>query len=387
MNDLCTLFETSNNVYGTIQMTMNVHISKTVTKTPGKRSKQRSGRTSRVRLFGELDNQVEELWSAFGGLPKPADAAEIWKGIWLEEAHNSTAIEGNTLVLKQVELLLAEGRAVGGKELREYAEVKSYADAANWVYKQAVDPERWNDGSVLTLTEIRAVHEMAMAAIWEIAPHPDATLREAPGQFRQHEIHRFPGGMQPVSFVEISAELTGWVRSVNSLGSTFKKHKLHKKGSRKRASCPVNLPEELAKLHCRFEQIHPFLDGNGRTGRLLLNLVLVRLGFPPAIIYTKQRMKYLDALRRADDGDVGLLSELIVRAVLDNLYRFIVPAVADSDRLVPLQALATTQVNTGALRTAANRGRLQATRGADGRWKSTRKWVNDYVAQKYSRDA
>jgi Fic family protein len=57
-----------------------------------------------------------------------------------EEAHHSTAIEGNTLVLKQVETLLAEGRAVGNRELREYNEVKDYADAADWVYRQATAP-------------------------------------------------------------------------------------------------------------------------------------------------------------------------------------------------------------------------------------------------------
>jgi len=58
----------------------------------------------------------------------PGEADGIWRGIWLEEAHHSTAIEGNTLVLKQVEQLLEEGRAVGNKDLREYLEVRGYAD-------------------------------------------------------------------------------------------------------------------------------------------------------------------------------------------------------------------------------------------------------------------
>jgi cell filamentation protein, protein adenylyltransferase len=67
---------------------------------------------------------------SWGGLPSPEEAEGTWRGIWLEEAHQSTAIEGNTLVLKQVEALLEEGRAVGNKELREYLEVRGYADAA-----------------------------------------------------------------------------------------------------------------------------------------------------------------------------------------------------------------------------------------------------------------
>lgn len=128
-----------------------------------------------------------------------------------------------------------------------------------------------------------------------------------------------------------------------------------------------------------------WFDGNGRAGRLLLNLVLVRLGYPPAIVYKRQRADYLRALRRADEGDPGQLGELLARAVLDNLYRFGVPAVAGPARLVALAALADRRVSTDALRTAANRGRLQATHGADGQWRSTRNWVEEYLQTRYRR--
>jgi hypothetical protein len=73
-----------------------------------------------------------------GGLPTPIEAQGIWTTIWYEEAHHSTAIEGNTLVLKQVETLLAEGRAVGDKQLSEYMEVRGYGDAAQWVYSHGL---------------------------------------------------------------------------------------------------------------------------------------------------------------------------------------------------------------------------------------------------------
>jgi hypothetical protein len=123
-----------------------------------------------------------------GGLPSPAEATDIWRNIWYQEAHHSTAIEGNTLVFKQVEALLAEGRAVGDKQLKEYLEVRGYADAARWVYGQAIEPGDWSDGSHVPLTEIRRVHEMAMAPVWDIEPHPDASPAEAPGSFREHDI-------------------------------------------------------------------------------------------------------------------------------------------------------------------------------------------------------
>ena len=145
------------------------------------------------------------------------------------------------------------------------------------------------------------------------------------------------------------------------------------------------ITEALAELHARFERIHPFLDGNGRAGRLVLDLLLVRLGYPPAIIYKGSPSRYLAALRRADDGDTGPLGEFPARAVLDNLYKFVVPAVAGPARLVPLPALARDDLSANALRVAATRGRLKATKAADGTWRSSRAWVDEYRATRYKR--
>lgn len=62
--------------------------------------------------------------------------------------------------------LLDDGRAVGAKELREYMEVKGYADAPSWVYSQAVDPGEWTTGELLTMQEVRSVHHLAMSPVW-----------------------------------------------------------------------------------------------------------------------------------------------------------------------------------------------------------------------------
>ncbi|HEU4905022.1 MAG TPA: Fic family protein [Solirubrobacterales bacterium] len=304
-----------------------------------------------------------------GGLPSPEEAEGIWRGIWLEEAHHSTAIEGNTLVLKQVEKLLDEGRAVGNKELGEYLEVRGYADAANWVYGHGIMPGDWGGEELIVLAELREIHSLAMTAVWEVAPHAQATPRERPGSFREHDIEPFPGGMKPPDWTEVPVLVDDWIDDANGLRDVDE----------------ATVVERLAALHARFEQIHPFLDGNGRAGRLVLNLLLVRLGYPPAIIYKGDRSRYLAALRRADGGDPGPLGEFLVRAVLDNLYKFVVPAIAGPARLVPLPALATEELSANALRVAATRGRLKAAKAADGSWRSSAAWVAEYTADRYRR--
>lgn len=199
-----------------------------------------------------------------------------------------------------------------------------------------------------------------MQPVWDVAPHPSATAHEGPGEFRRHDVHPFPGGMTRPSWVLVDGEVRSWLAATTTL-----------------RAATVGFPEQIAELHCRFERIHPFLDGNGRTGRLVLNLLLVRLGYPPMIIYKQQRARYLRALRRADAGDCGELGELIAR--------FVVPAIAGPARLVPLAALATAAISSAALRAAAVRGALQATKGPDGQWRSSRNWVEEYAATREKR--
>ncbi len=337
---------------------------------PHKKSGGNRGRPTRAAVYERLRIQIGELRDRLGGLPSPGEADGIWRGIWLEEAHHSSAIEGNTLVLKLVEQLLDEGRAVGNKELKEYMEVRGYADAATWVYGQALDPGAWSSGELLSLTELRHIHRLALTPAWDVAPHPSASTSERPGSFREHDIQPFPGGMRPPSWPAVSAMVTDWIGEVQTLGPQHENIE----------------PEALAIAHARFEQIHPFLDGNGRTGRLVLNLLLVRLGYPPAIIFKGDRRRYLAALGSADRGDHGPLGELIARAVLDNLHKFVVPAVAGPSRLVPLPALASERISANALRVAATRGRLEASKAADGTWRSTRAWVDEYLTGRYERE-
>lgn len=325
------------------------------------------GRPLRSSIHERLAIEVRELRERLGGLPRPAEAEDIWRNIWYHEAHNSTALEGNTLVLQEVKQLLAEGRAVGEKQLKDYLEVRGYADAATWVYGQGIGSGEYVGDQLITITEVRQVHRIALAPVWEVEPHPQAYVSEAPGNWRQHNIHPFPGGMRPPDYTEVPALMHDWVQEVCRIQED-----------------PVLIAEAVARQHAAFERIHPFLDGNGRAGRLTINLVLVRLGYPPAVIQKRERPQYLAALRQADNGNPGPLGEMLARAILDNVWRFVLPATAGPTHLVSMEALATSEVSAQALAMAARRGRLRAVRDDDGRWRSARRWVDEYLGQRYA---
>lgn len=327
------------------------------------------GRPSRAAIHRRLAAEVQELHASYGGLPSPEDAQAIWMDIWHFEAHSSTALEGNTLALREVEVLLNQGRAVGNKKLKDYLEVQGYAAAAQWVYSQAIRRGGWSNDELVTVTEVRQVHQQAMTPVWDVAPHQDATDAERPGNYRRHNLVPFGRGMTPPDFTEVPGRMGDWVASAAAVGAD-----------------PRPLVLAVADVHASFERIHPFLDGNGRAGRLLMNLILVRLGYPPAIIQRRERNRYLDALDRADEGDPEPLGELIARSVLDNLARFVLPTVAGPGAPVPLDALASREVSLIALRAAAERGRLRALRGRDGRWRSSRAWVEEYLGSRHRRD-
>ncbi len=325
------------------------------------------GRPSRQSIFANLDRAVEEL-RGVGGLPLPEEAEEIWAGIWYEETHHSTAIEGNTLILKQVKTLLEEGRAVGDKELVEYLEVQGYAEAAHWVYRQAIH-NHYSSERIITLAELREIHRLVVEPAWRHSPPADQDPREGPGSFRRQDINPFALGMTPPPWPDVPPLVTEWLKAANESPADASHHVVR-----------------LAELHAQFERIHPFRDGNGRTGRLVLNLMLVRGGYPPAVIYKKDRQKYLRGLERGDAGDPDPLAELLARAVKHGIDRFLLPGLAGPQRIIPLSALADRELSLIALRRAAERGRLRAIRRSD-QWYSTRNWVHEYKESRHKRTA
>ncbi|MCL2316862.1 MAG: Fic family protein [Actinomycetia bacterium] len=336
-------------------------------------SARAKGRPSRRGVSDQFAASMVDL-ARYGGLPALDQARPLWDDLWHLDVHHSTAIEGNTLVFREVESLLETGRAVGAKNLKDYLEVLGYADAAAWVYRQAGPARHSEHDQIVTMTEIRELHRLTMGRVWNVAPHPAANPGESPGSFREHEIAVFPGAMKPPTFPLVPAMLDAWVDRVNQVGGGLRDNRIDW----------AEGPRIVAACHAEFERIHPFLDGNGRTGRLLLNLIMARIGWPPVVILTSQRRRYLGALASADAGDVGSLAEMIARAAIASM-NMLLPSIAGADTLVPLSALADDAMSLPALRQAAIRGRLEARLDQHGQWRSSREAVEAYKTGRYGR--
>jgi len=309
------------------------------------------GRPSVDEILARVDEEGRLLHDHLGGLPRAVEADQILRAIWIDDVHNSTAIEGNTMTRAQVEALVDRRRS--SASLMESAEVEGYSRAADWVYRNAAEY------TGVPTSVVSEVHKIALEMPWYIEPPP---THDAPGAWRK-------GGVR-IRAVEVSlpsavhADLQAWSES---------------SAQRDRGVHPL---VHAAVHHAWFERIHPFVDGNGRVGRLLLNFVLIQAGYPPAVILASRRPRYLHALKAADGGNPNPLAEVIARAVSGALSRFLIPSLAGEAKLVPLAALAAHgPYPADYLRQLVLANRLRAIR--DGNlWLSSRLWLKEYISER-----
>jgi fido (protein-threonine AMPylation protein) len=310
-------------------------------KTPGR------GRPSVEDVLDRLDQEVSLLHEHLGGLPRAVEADQILREIWIDDVHNSTAIEGNTMTRAQVENVV-ERRTVQA-ELTETLDVEGYAEAADWVYRMAPDYTGVPSGVV------SEIHRRVVQLAWHVDP---PATHDDPGAWRQTDVRvgRVRVSLPPA----IPADLDDWSRSTSKL-----------KGHHPIVHAAIH--------HAWLERIHPFADGNGRVGRLVLNFMLIQQGYPPAVILKEARGAYLRGLRTADAGNPGPLAEVIARSVSGALARFLIPKLAGKAKLVPLSALAADGPYSAAyLRQLALKGRLRVVREGQ-LYLSSRAWLNEYI--------
>ena len=221
-------------------------------------------------MFDEIDRKKAILDSK-NPLPEYT-LKSIRETLFLEWTYNSNAIEGNTLTLMETKVVL-EGITIGGKTLREHLEVINHRDAILYV------EEIVRNNEPLTEWQIKNIHSLVLKGINDTYA----------GNYRDQQViisgakHIPP---EPFLIKEQMEKLINWY-NIDS-------RKLH----------PI---ERAAMLHIIFVGIHPFVDWNGRTSRLLLNLELMKNGYPPIVIRTENRVRYYNALDKAhttnDNGD------------------------------------------------------------------------------------
>ena len=235
------------------------------------------------RLFIQTDFKKQEL-DAKRPLPKHTFQS-LREKLFLEWTYNSNAIEGNTLTINETKVVL-EGITVGGKTLREHLEVINHQEAIFYVEDIVKNDEPFSEW------QIRNLHRLVLKAIDD---------RYA-GVYRDQQVyiseatHTTP---PPIIIQEKMDRLMNWYNK--------EAQNLH----------PI---ERGIMLHVIFVGIHPFIDGNGCTSRLLLNLELMKAGYPPIIIRVENRLAYYNALDKAHTTeDYKDFIELVVKEVDNSL--------------------------------------------------------------------
>ena len=280
--------------------------------------------------------------------PLPGIALEkIKEALAVEWIYNSNSIEGNTLTLRETQMVLQEGITVKGKSLREHFEAKNHELALDHLYKLV------NPNYELSTKDIMKLHEFVLRSIEE----------DFAGRFRTAGV-RITGA----NFVPPNARKVPDM--VDDLIAFTKENPLN-----------LNTLELATFFHHKFVWIHPFFDGNGRTVRLAMNLILMKEGFPPAIILSTDRKKYYSAMNSANNGNYEKLMLLMAQALERtlNIYLNALPEANDDYQeianLVEEENLPYSQDYISLL---ARQGKIDAYK--EGRnWLTSKKAIEDYI--------
>lgn len=226
----------------------------------------------------EALNRIKKDFSGKMRLADKKLIADMFTDFKTHYVYNTTALEGNTISLAETNLLLNENKAPAGADLREIYDHLNEKDAFEHVLKKR---------PAITLQTIIGIHAMLLKNI-------DKRI----GSFRSHNVRVFGADFNttPATYVETDMKLLlRWHQK--------SKKRLH----------PLIL---AAIFHEKFEKIHPFYDGNGRTGRMIMNLMLLQNGFPPLVIKNSARKEYYDALTQGHRADLANVDPARHRAIV-----------------------------------------------------------------------
>jgi len=217
----------------------------------------------------EIDRRNDKL-DSLRPLPE-ASLKSLEEKLAIDETHNSTAIEGNTLTLGETALVIEKGITISGKPLKDHLEILGYNKALKFVKEIVKEKEKYPLNEDL----IKEIHKILFKPMENLEEEYDYGI----GFYRKNQ--RFIKGSRhvlprPEKIPELMEEF------INLINST-----------------DIHPVKKAVLFHFGLTHIHPFADGNGRAARLLMNLILMRAGYTIVLIPLGKRTRYMDALEKA----------------------------------------------------------------------------------------
>jgi Fic family protein len=295
--------------------------------------------------FDRLYQKKQDLQAS---RPLPSIALnKIRESLSIEWTYNSNSIEGNTLSLRETQMVLQEGITIKGKSLREHFETYNHDKAIDYLFSII------NDNYILRSIDILSLHSLVLRSIEE----------DFAGRLRNGGVRISGANFVPPNANKVSDLLDELIDFINTN--------------------PLALNDiELATIfHHKLVWIHPFFDGNGRTVRLSMNLLLMRCGFPPAIILKNDRKKYYEALNQANNGNYQKLMLLMCQALERslNIYLNAMPdSYTDFQKISDIVSEPSSPYSQEYVSLLARTGKIDAYK--EGRnWYTTKEAIEDYI--------
>jgi len=299
-----------------------------------------------------IKNRLEEKLAKLNKLrPLPKSAVQkLREKFQIEMTYNSNAIEGNSLTLKEIFLVINEGITVKGKPLKDHLEAKDHHAALEYLY-DLIDKDKQY---IISEMLIRNLHQIIV----------QETDKEWAGRYRNANVIIGGAKHTPPDALQVPQKMHDLISWLNS-----QKNK-------------TNIIELAALLHHKLVHIHPFFDGNGRTSRLAMNLLLMQASYPLVVILKNDRKKYYDVLSNADDGKYEPLVKFIAQSVertLDIYLKTLTPATQKQENFLKLTEIAkNTPFSAKYLNLLARQGKLEAYKeGRD--WLTSKEAIERYL--------
>lgn len=290
----------------------------------------------------KIINQKQKQLKVLRPLPKGV-VQRLKEKLIVDFTYNSNAIEGNSLTLKETAAVLASGITISGKPLKDHLEAINHKEALEFLEKVVSSKEKINLSTILNF------HKIILTKINDL---------EA-GRFR-HERVLIKGAKHiPPNHLKVYSLMKDFENWLN------KKDNLH----------PV---EKAALAHFKLVYIHPFIDGNGRTARLLANLILMQRGYPPTVLLAKERYLYMQLLEKADSGNLAPFVNYIGKNCESALDLWLWTVKGKEDYLTLSQIAKDTPYSAEYLSLLSRQRKLAAIK-IDGNWRVTKEGIKKYL--------